>query len=138
MLTDDKFRDAAMKFALLKDTEGKYFTFEEYKTLIESSQTDAEGNVVYLYTTDRIAQYNYINAATDRGYSVLVMDGQLDSHFVAMLESKLEKSRFVRVDSDITDNLIPGSDKKEAGLTPMEADVLTGVCRSEIPSVEKA
>ncbi len=92
MLTDDKFRDAAMKFALLKDTEGKYFTFEEYKTLIESSQTDAEGNVVYLYTTDRIAQYNYINAATDRGYSVLVMDGQLDSHFVAMLESKLEKA----------------------------------------------
>ncbi len=138
MLTDDKFRDAAMKFALLKDTEGKYFTFEEYKTLIESSQTDAEGNVVYLYTTDRIAQYNYINAATDRGYSVLVMDGQLDSHFVAMLESKLEKSRFVRVDSDITDNLIPGSDKKEAGLTPMEADVLTGVFRSQIPSVEKA
>lgn len=138
MLTDDKFRDAAMKFAMFKDTEGKYFTFEEYRKLIEGQQTDTAGDVVYLYTTDATAQYNYINAATDRGYSVLVMDGQLDSHFVGMLESKIEKSRFVRVDSDTIDNLIPKADRKDAGLSALERDVLTSVFRSQIPQVEKA
>ncbi|MDE6509670.1 MAG: molecular chaperone HtpG, partial [Muribaculaceae bacterium] len=138
MLTDDKFRDAAMKFVLLKDTEGKYFTLEEYRKLIETAQTDSAGDVVYLYTTDPTAQYNYITAATDRGYSVLVMDGQLDSHFVGMLESKLEKSRFVRVDSDTIDNLIPKADRKDAGLGALERDVLTSVFRSQIPNVEKA
>ncbi len=139
MLTDDKFRESAMKFTLVKDTDGKYFTLEEYRKLIESAQTDSEGNVVYLYTTDPTAQYNYIHSATDRGYSVLVMDGQLDSHFVAMLESKIDKSRFVRVDSDTIDNLIPKADKKkDAGLSAMERDVLTTVFRSQIPTVEKA
>ena len=138
MLTDDKFRDAAMKFVLLKDTEGKYFTLEEYRKLIETAQTDSAGDVVYLYTTDPTAQYNYITAATDRGYGVLVMDGQLDSHFVGMLESKLEKSRFVRVDSDTMDNLIPKADRKDAGLGALERDVLTSVFRSQIPNVEKA
>ena len=98
MLTDEKFCDAAMKFDLLKDTEDKYFTIEEYKELIAPSQTDKDGNIIFLYATDKTAQYTYIKAATDRGYSVLVMDGQLDSHFVGLLEHKIEKSRFVRVD----------------------------------------
>ncbi|MDE7443731.1 MAG: molecular chaperone HtpG, partial [Muribaculaceae bacterium] len=101
MLTDDKFRDTAMKFVLVKDTDNKYFTLEEYRKLIEAAQTDKEGNVVYLYTTDPTAQYSYIQSAKDKGYNVLVMDGQLDNHFVAMLESKIEHSRFVRVDSDV-------------------------------------
>ena len=107
MLTDQKFCDAAMKFVLLKDTEGKFFTLEEYRTLIEGSQTDKDGDVVYIYTTDPTAQYAYINEAREKGYNILVMDGQLDSHFIGMLESKIEKSRFVRVDSDTAENLIP-------------------------------
>ncbi|MDE7111262.1 MAG: molecular chaperone HtpG [Muribaculaceae bacterium] len=138
MLTDDKFRDAAMKFCLLKDTDGKYYTLDEYKTLIEPEQTDSEKQIVYLYTTDPTAQYTYINAAAAKGYNVLVMDGQLDSHFVGMLESKLEGSRFVRVDSDIIDNLINKGDKKAAKLLPAEVEMLTSVFKSQIPTVEKA
>ncbi|MDE6146197.1 MAG: molecular chaperone HtpG [Muribaculaceae bacterium] len=138
MLTDDKFRDAAMKFCLLKDTDGKYYTLDEYKTLIETEQTDSEKQIVYLYTTDPTAQYTYINAAAAKGYNVLVMDGQLDSHFVGMLESKLEGSRFVRVDSDIIDNLINKGDKKAAKLLPAEVEMLTSVFKSQIPTVEKA
>lgn len=138
MLTDDKFRDSAMKFVLVKDTAGKYFTLEEYRKLIEAEQTDKEGNVVYLYTTDPTAQYNYINEATDKGYNVLVMDGQLDSHFVAMLESKIEKSRFVRVDSDIISNLISKTDKQDVNLTATEREMLTSMFRSQIPAVEKS
>ena len=124
MLTDEKFCDAAMKFALVKDTEGKYFTMEEYKQLIEPNQTDREGNVVFLYSTDTTAQYNYIKAATDRGYDVLVMDGQLDTHFVGLLEHKIEKSRFVRVDSDVIDNLIPKEERKEVDLTDVQREIL--------------
>ena len=120
MLTDEKFCEAAMKFCLVKDTEGKYYTLEEYRTLIEGQQTDKDGNVVYLYTTDPVAQYAYIHAATEKGYDVLVMDGQLDSHFIGLLESKIEKSRFVRVDSDVVENLIPKSDRKAADLTPLQ------------------
>lgn len=138
MLTDDKFRDSAMKFCLLKDTEGKYFTLDEYKTLIEPTQTDADKQIVYLYTTDPTAQYTYINAATAKGYNVLVMDGQLDTHFVGMLESKLEGSRFVRVDSDIIDNLISKGDKKATELQPAETEMLTALFKSQIPAVEKA
>ena len=138
MLTDDKFRDAAMKFCLLKDTDGKYYTLDEYKTLIEPEQTDSEKQIVYLYTTDPTAQYTYINAAAAKGHNVLVMDGQLDSHFVGMLESKLEGSRFVRVDSDIIDNLINKGDKKAAKLLPAEVEMLTSVFKSQIPTVEKA
>jgi len=138
MLTDDKFRDAAMKFGLFKDTEGKYYTFEEYKTLIESAQTDSDKNIVYLYTTDPTAQYTYINDATAKGYNVLVMDGQLDSHFVGMLETKLEKSRFVRVDSDIIDNLIRKGDKKAADLSGAQLEMMTSLFKSQIPAVEKA
>ncbi len=138
MLTDDKFRDAAMKFGLFKDTEGKYYTFEEYKTLIESAQTDSDKNIVYLYTTDPTEQYTYINDATVKGYNVLVMDGQLDSHFVGMLETKLEKSRFVRVDSDIIDNLIRKGDKKAADLSGAQLEMMTALFKSQIPTVDNA
>lgn len=138
MLTDQKFCDATMKFVLLKDTEGKHFTLEEYRKLIEPSQTDKSGDVVYIYTTDPVSQYNYIKGANDKGYDVLVMDGQLDSHFIGLLENKIEKSRFVRVDSDVADNLIPKDDKKAADLTPEQRDILTSIFRSRIPKVDKA
>ncbi|MDE5928962.1 MAG: molecular chaperone HtpG, partial [Muribaculaceae bacterium] len=138
MLTDQKFADSAMKFVLLKDSEGKYFTPEEYKTLVEAAQTDKDGDTIYLYATDPTAQYSYIKTATDRGYSVLVMDGQLDSHFVGLLESKLEKTRFVRVDSDVIDNLIRRENKRDVDLTPLQRNILTTAFRSQVPEVEKA
>lgn len=138
MLTDQKFCDAAMKFVLLKDTEGKHYTLDEYRTLIEGTQTDKDGNVVYIYTNDPVVQYTYIKAATDKGYNVLLMDGQLDSHFIGLLESKLEKAHFVRVDADVVDNLIPKADKKEADLTAQQRDMLTEIFRSQLPKVDKA
>ena len=138
MLTDEKFCERAMKFVLVKDTEGKYYTLDEYKTLIEAEQTDKDSNIVYLYSTDTVAQYNYINAATDKGYSVLVMDGQFDSHSIGLLEQKLEKSHFVRVDSDVIDNLIRKEDRKAADLTPEQRNILTTVFKSQVPKVEKA
>ncbi len=138
MLTDEKFRDAAMKFDLLRDTDGKYFTIEEYKELIAPTQTDKEGNIVFLYTTDPTAQYNYIKAATDRGYSVLVMDGQLDSHFVGLLEQKIEKSRFVRVDSDVIDNLIAKEDRKSVDLSDVQREILVSVFQSQLPKIDNA
>jgi molecular chaperone HtpG len=138
MLTDEKFRDAALRFMLLNDTEGKHYTLDEYKTLIEAGQTDKDQNLVYLYATDTVAQYNYIKAATDKGYDVLVMDGQLDSHFVGLLEQQLPKSRFVRVDSDIIDNLIPKADKKEVLLTTAQREILSGMFSSQTPKVDKA
>lgn len=138
MLTDEKFCEAAMKFVLLKDTEGKYFTLDEYRTLIEAGQTDKDGNVVYLYATDPVAQYSYIKTATDRGYDVLLMDGQLDSHFIGLLESKLEKSRFVRVDSDVIDNLIPSADKKAVDMSSDKRAMLSSLFRSQLPKIEKA
>lgn len=138
MLTDDKFRETAMKFVLLKDTEGKYYTLEEYKALIEAAQTNKEGNTVYLYATDPVAQYNYIKAATDKGYDVLLMDGQLDSHFIGLLEQKLEKSQFVRVDSDVIDNLITKEDKKQVLLTPVQRNIMTTLFKSQTPEVDKA
>ncbi|MCM1292752.1 MAG: molecular chaperone HtpG [Bacteroides sp.] len=138
MLTDQKFCDAAMKFVLLKDTEGKYYQLEQYRTLIEGEQTDKDGDVVYLYTTDPIGQYTYIKDAIDRGYNVLDMQGQLESHFIGLLESKIEKSRFVRVDSDTVDNLIPKSDRRSVELTGRQRDMLTEMFRSQIPNVQKA
>ncbi len=138
MLTDEKFCEAAMKFVLLKDTEGKHFTLDEYRTLIESTQTDKDGNVVYLYTTDPVAQYSYIKTATDRGYNVMQMDGQLDSHFIGLLESKLEKARFVRVDSDVIDNLIPSSDRKAVEMASDKRAMLSTLFRSQLPKIEKA
>ncbi|WP_289758344.1 molecular chaperone HtpG [uncultured Duncaniella sp.] len=138
MLTDEKFCDSAMKFALLRDTEGKYFTLDEYRTLVEASQTDKDGNVVYIYATDVTAQYNYIHSANEKGYNVLLMDGQLDGHFISMLESKLEKTRFVRVDSDVAEKLILKEEPKDSGLTPEQISLLTPLFRSQIPAVEKA
>ncbi|MDE7396858.1 MAG: molecular chaperone HtpG, partial [Muribaculum sp.] len=138
MLTDQKFCDRAMKFVLVKDTEGKYYTLDEYKTLIEANQTDKDTNIVYLYTTDPTAQYNYINEATSRGYDVLLMDGQLDNHFIGLLEQKLEKSHFVRVDSDVIDNLIRKEDRKSADLSPLQLNIMTSVFQSQLPKVEKA
>lgn len=138
MLTDQKFCESAMKFYMLKDSEGKYFTLEEYRTLIAPEQTDKDENVIYLYTTDPEVQYSYIKSATDKGYSVLVLSGQLDTHIVGLLESKLEKTRFVRIDSDVIDRLIVKTDKSDSGLTPIQTDMLTSIFRSRIPSVEKA
>ena len=138
MLTDDKFCDSAMKFALLPNTDDKKFTLDEYKQLIESNQTDKDGNLIYLYTTDKTAQYSYIKAATDKGYDVLVIDDQLGSHFVGLLERKLEKSRFVRVDSDVIENLIVKEDRKTAELSTSERNILTELFKSQIPTVEKS
>ena len=137
MLTDEKFRDAAMKFVLLKNTEEKHFTLDEYKTLIESNQTDKDRNIIYLYSTDTEAQYNYINAATQKGYDVLLMDGQLDNHFIGLLENKLDKSQFVRVDSDVISNLIKKDEKKEVLLTAVQREILTQEFRSQIPAIDK-
>lgn len=138
MLTDEKFCDSAMKFLLLEDTEHKFFTAEEYKTLVEPNQTDKDGNIVYLYATDPTAQYNYIKAANDRGYNVLLMDGQLDSHFVALLEQKFEKTRLVRVDSDVVDKLIQKDNGRTVDLTATQRNILTTLFSSQTPQVDKA
>ena len=138
MLTDEKFCDAALKFMLLEDTDGKFFKLDDYKKLIESTQTDKDGNLVVLYATDKEAQYTYIKAAADKGYNVLMMNGQLDSAFIGTLEQKVEKSHFVRVDSDVIDNLIKKDNAKEADITAMQRNVLTTVFRSQIPAIEKA
>lgn len=138
MLSNEKFRDAGKKFTLLKDTDGKYYTLEEYKQLIEVSQTDKDGNLIHLYTTDEVAQYTYINAATQKGYNVLLMDGQLDNHFIGLLEQQIEKSQFVRVDSDVIDNLIRKENKKEVLLTTAQRNMLTGMFNSQLSTIEKA
>lgn len=138
MLTDTKFSDMAMKFTLLEDTENKFYTLEEYRQLVEPAQTDKDGTVVYLYATDTTEQYNYIKAATDRGYNVLLMNGQLDPHFIGLLEQKVEKTRFTRVDSDTVENLIPRDTKKESGLTTEETDVLSTMFRAAVPHLDKA
>ena len=136
MLTDEKFYDAASKFFLLRDISDHYYTLEEYRTLVEPTQTDKEGDVVYLYATDRTAQYSYSKGAEEKGYNVLLLDGQLDQHLIQMLESKLGKTRFVRVDSDTPERLIPKKDEKSADVTPLQADLLTGIFRSQIPTIE--
>ncbi len=138
MLTDEKFYDRATKFALLKDVDGKYFTLEEYKTLVKDSQTDKEGNLIYLYTNSKEDQYSYIQAAKDKGYSVLMMDGQLDVHIVGQLEQKLEKTRFVRIDSDTTDNLIPKDKVNLVTLSDNQQNALREVFKSRMPKIEKA
>lgn len=137
MLTDQKFCETALKFCLLKDTEGKHFTLNEYKILVQPEQTDKDGNIVYLYTTDVEAQYSYVKAAKDKGYSVIVLDGQLDSHFVGLLENKLEKTKLVRVDSDIIDNLIPKAEHKGVELSAVQRNIYTTLFRSQLPKDEK-
>lgn len=138
MLTDEKFCDAAMKFCLLKDTEGKYFTLEEYRQLVEATQTDKDGDVVYIYSTDPTAQYSYIETAKEKGYNVLVMDGQLDGHFISMLETKLDKTRFVRVDSDVASRLVPKEGDDESGLPADKVSLLTTLFHSQLPKLEKS
>lgn len=139
MLSDEKFYERAQKFVLLKDTEDKYYTLDEYKKLIEGNQTDKDGQLVYLYATDKEAQYSYIDTAVSRGYDVLLMNGQLDPHFIGMLEQKLEKSRFVRVDSDLIDKLIKKSDTtSNTVLDEQQRDMMTSVFKSQIPAMEKS
>ena len=137
MLSEESFYDRAKDFALMKDTEGKYFTFDEYKTLIEGSQKDKDGNLIYLYATDKEEQYSYIQGAKDKGYSVLLLDGQLDVPAIQMLEQKFEKSRFTRVDSDIIDRLIVKDDAPKTNLTDDESANLSQVFRSQMPKMEK-
>ena len=138
MLSQEDFYERAKDFALLKDVEGKYFTFEEYKTLIKDNQTDKDGNLVYLYANNKEEQYSYIEAAKQKGYSVLLMEGQLDTPMVNMLEQKLEKSRFTRVDADIIDRLIVKEDAKKTDLSKEQSDNLTEVFRSQMPQLDKA
>ena len=133
MLTDEKFCDRAMKFSLLKNTDGKYFSIDDYKTAIEGEQTDKDKKVVFLYATDVDAQYSFIEAAKVKGYDVLLMDCHLDSHFVQLLETKIENIRFARVDSDIVDNLIPKEDKTKPELTAAERDDLSVMFQSVLP-----
>jgi molecular chaperone HtpG len=138
MLTDEKFYERAAKFALLKDVDGKYYTFEEYKTLVKENQTDKDKNLIYLYTNSTEEQYSYIQAAKDKGYNVLTMDGQLDVHIVGQLEQKFEKTQFVRVDSDTIDNIIRKSDAEKVTLEENQKSALQEVFKSQVPKVEKA
>ena len=137
MLTDEKFYDRAQKFCLLKNVDGKAFTFEEYKTLISSDQTDKDGNLIYLYTSNKEEQFSYINTAKDKGYDVILFDGQLDVHMAGLLEQKFEKSRFVRVDSDTVDNLILKEDSKEINLTDKQKEELNEAFTSQLPKIDK-
>lgn len=137
MLSDEKFYDRAAKFALLKDVDGTYYTLEEYRKLIASEQTDKEDGVIYLYTTNPDEQYSYIQAAKDRGYNVLVMDGQLDVHAIGQLEQKIEKTRFVRVDSDTIDRLILKAGTPTVSLTDEQRQALQQVFRSRLPKMDK-
>ena len=136
MLSQDDFYDRAKDFALLKDVDGKYFTYDEYKTLIKDNQTDKDGNLVYLYANDKEGEYGYIEAAKNKGYSVLLLDGQLDTPMVSMLEQKLEKTRFARVDADIVDRLIVKDDNKESELAKDDKDNLTETFRSQLPTMD--
>jgi len=138
ILTEENFYDRAKEFSLFKDTEGKYFTFDEYKTLIEASQKDKDDNLVYLYATDKDEQYSYIKAAQDKGYSVLLFDGQLDVPCIQTLEQKFEKSRFSRVDADTIDHLIQKEDAPKSQLPEGERDNLSAVFQSQMPKMEKA
>ena len=138
MLSQEDFYDRAKDFALLKDVEEKYFTYEEYKTLITTEQTDKDGNLVYLYATNKEEQYSYIEAAKAKGYSVLMMDGQLDVPVISLLEQKFEKSRFTRVDSDIIDRLIIKEDAPKNELDAETSDKLSQTFRSQLPKLEKA
>lgn len=133
MLTDEKFNERAQKFALLKDIDGKYFTFEEYKTLVKENQTDKDGNLICLYANDKASQYSFIDSAQKKGYNVLLLDGQLDTPFMNQLEQKWEKTRFSRVDADTIDKLIVKSDAPVLKLSTSEKSNLEEVFRSETP-----
>ena len=138
MLSEADFYDRAKDFALIKDTEGKYFTLDEYKTLVKDNQTDKEGVLVNLYTTNKEEQYTYIEAAKQKGYSIIDASGQLDVPMLSMLEQKLEKTRYVRVDSDIIDRIIQKEDAPKNNLSEEETDNLSETFRSQMPKIEKA
>ncbi len=138
MLSQEDFYDRAKDFALLRDTDDKYFTYSEYQTLIKDNQTDKDGQLVYLYATDKEEQYSYIEAAKEKGYSVLMMDGELDVPTASMLEQKFEKSRFTRVDSDIVERLIAKADAPKNELDSVVSDNLSEAFRSQLPKLEKA
>lgn len=137
MLSEPDFYDKASKFSLLKDVEGKYFTYEEYRELIKENQIDKEGNLIYLYANNTEEQFSYIEAAKAKGYSVLLLDGQLDAPLVGLLEQKFEKSRFTRVDADVIDRLIAKENNAENALTPQETERLAMVFKAEMPHTEK-
>ena len=135
MLTDERFNDRASKLSLIKNVDGKYFTLDEYKTLVESSQTDKNGDAIYLYCNNTQEQYSHIEAAKEKGYDVLQLDGQLDVHWVGLLEQKLEKTRFVRVDSDIIEHIIQKEDIKEVELTDEQKESLTETVKAQMPVI---
>lgn len=137
MLSEEDFYDKAKSFALFKDVDGKFFTYEEYRDLIKEAQTDKDGNLIYLYATNKDEQYTYIQAAKDKGYSVLLLDGQLDTALVGMLEQKFDKSRFTRVDSDVIDRLIQKEEMKKSALSEEESRGINGVFTEVLPTVEK-
>lgn len=137
MLTQEDFYDKALKFYLLKDTEGKYYTLDEYKTLIKENQTDKDGTLVYLYTNNVEEQYSFIDAAKSKGYSTLIMNGQLDIPVLQMFEQKFEKSRFVRVDSDVIDNIIPKSSDSNASVSARENEIVSSIFNVAMPKIEK-
>ncbi|MEI6554443.1 MAG: molecular chaperone HtpG [Paludibacter sp.] len=137
MLSDEKFYERGEKFALLKNIDGKYFTFEEYKTLVGENQKDKNGDLIYLYANNSDEQFSYIQHAKDKGYDVLIMDGQLDVHVVSQLEQKFEKTRFVRVDSDVIDKIIVKDDVAKVSLTDEQRDALVTVFDSQIPVLDK-
>ena len=137
LLTQEDFYDKANKFTLFKDTDDKFYTYEEYQTLIKDSQTDKDGNLIYLYANNKEEQYSYIEAAAAKGYNVLLMDGQLDTALVGLLERKLEKSRFTRVDSDVVDRLIAKDEAKDSTLETEKSEMLSSVFSSQLPKVNK-
>lgn len=138
MLSENDFYDRAKDFSLITDVDGKSFTFDEYKTLIKDNQTDKDGNLIYLYATDKEEQFTYINDAKKKGYSVMIADGQLDVPTISMLEQKFEKSRFVRVDSNIIDRLIAKGDAPKQTLNDTQRDILSEAFHSQVPKIEKA
>lgn len=137
MLSDEKFYERAEKFALLKNVDDKYFTLEEYKTLVEGNQTDKDGNIIYLYATDKDSQYSYIQHAKDKGYDVLFMDGQLDVHAISQFEQKNEKIRYVRVDSDVIEKLIQKEETAQVSLTEDQKNAMISVFESQLPKIDK-
>jgi len=134
MLTEEKFYEKVKNFSLFKNTDGKYFTFEEYEKLIKENQTDKDKNLIYLYTTDKDKQYTFIENAKSKGYDVLVMDGQLDTHFINHIEQKMDNARFLRVDSDVVDKLIQKEDIEESKLSTEEREQLTYMFESQLPN----
>lgn len=138
MLSENDFYDRAKDFSLITDVDGKSFTFDEYKTLIKDNQTDKDGNLIYLYATDKEEQFTFINDAKKKGYSVMIADGQLDVPTISMLEQKFEKSRFVRVDSNIIDRLIAKGDAPKQTLNDTRRDILSEAFHSQVPKIEKA